>query len=138
VSPDDIEFRAYPCAECPWRRDTNLALFSDADFAKLRAADAGVITSINDPAELGELLSAPAMACHKDQLDTAHPLRLCAGWLVAVGNDHLWTRMKILTGALPASALSPGNDWPALYTDLDEMQSRRPDANGRVSSNARH
>ncbi|WP_433463943.1 DUF6283 family protein [Spirillospora sp. CA-128828] len=125
---DSVEFRTFPCAECPWRRDADLSLFTDDDFAKLRAADVGVIGTINDPNEVDDLLAAPGMACHKDQPGTPHPLRLCAGWLTAVGPHHLGTRMRIAIGALPASAVVPNEDWPPLYEDLDELLRHRPDA----------
>lgn len=41
------------------------------------------------------------MACHRDQPGTAHPMRLCAGWLAVVGRDHLGVRLKILAGSCP-------------------------------------
>jgi hypothetical protein len=123
---ETVEFRTLPCVRCPWRRDANLSLFTDDDFARLLAANAGVIVTINDPAEVYGLLAAPCMVCHKDQVDTAHPLRLCAGWLAVVGPHHLGIRIRILTGALPASAVVPGQDWPSLYTNLDELLSSRP------------
>jgi Family of unknown function (DUF6283) len=128
VVADSVEFRTFPCAECPWRRDADLSLFTDSDFATLRAADAGVIGTINDPAEVDDLLAAPSMVCHKDQPGTPHPLRLCAGWLVVVGHHHLGTRIRIATGALPGAAVVPDENWPPLYEDLDELLRHRPDA----------
>ncbi|MGK5557969.1 hypothetical protein ACSNOI_40825 [Actinomadura kijaniata] len=50
------------------------------------------------------------MACHKDQADTAHPLRLCAGWLAVVGPDHIGVRIAMLTGRLLAEAVYPPDE----------------------------
>lgn len=125
------EFRARPCAGagrvCPWRRDADLTLFSEEDMARLIRASGGDTTggahSLDDAARM---MSAPRMACHRDQPDTAHPLRLCAGWLTVIGPDHAATRLSVLTGRLPAEAIEPDTStWPALHASLAELLERR-------------
>jgi hypothetical protein len=113
-----LEHRRYPCQQCPWRKDADLADFTDADFIKLGAANG------RPGAEAS--LDGPMMSCHLDQPGTAHAMRLCGGWLATVGHDHLAVRFHVLTGKLPADVLAPGEDWPALYADLDEMLAHRP------------
>ncbi|ANY10694.1 hypothetical protein AFB00_30270 (plasmid) [Pseudonocardia sp. HH130630-07] len=45
----------------------------------------------------------------------------CAGWLAAVGADHLGARLAIAQGRLPAEALQPDPDGPALYGSWAEL-----------------
>lgn len=113
-----IEHRKRPCAKCPWRRDCDLSVFGDDDFRKLARVN-GVP---GDEAPVG----TPPMACHLDQEDTAHPLRLRAGWLAVVGHHSLTMRLRVMMGDLPADALGPGPGWPALYQGLAEMLAARP------------
>lgn len=113
-----LEHRRRPCQRCPWRRDCDLTGFTDADFAKLTAANG------RPRDEAG--LRAPMMSCHLDQPDTTHAMRLCAGWLVTVGPDHLAVRCHVLGERLPEDALAPGGDWPALYSSLEELLAHRP------------
>ena len=115
--------RRYPCAQCPWRADVDLAMFSDADMAKLARAN-GVT---RDEASM----DAPAMACHLDQPGSAHPMRLCAGWMAVVGQHHLGIRMAVIAGRLPAEALALRPDWPALRTSLSELLTDRRTRNTR-------
>ncbi|MCZ1012167.1 DUF6283 family protein [Streptomyces lydicus] len=112
------EFRSRPCAgRCPWIVGTNLADFSDADFAKLERA--------NGTPDCQAGLEAPNMACHLDQPGTAHALRLCAGWLAVVGHHHHGVILAVLSGRLPETVLEPGDDWPELHPDLDTMIAER-------------
>jgi hypothetical protein len=73
----DLKDRGWPCGKFPWRVDTNLAEFSDADFTKLQAANGcgGAEASV----------TAPIRACHLDQRDTLYPMRLCARCLPSMG-----------------------------------------------------
>nr|WP_225954516.1 DUF6283 family protein [Kibdelosporangium phytohabitans] len=110
-------YRARPCAQCPWRTDADLSLFSDDDMVKLERAD-------GSPG--GEAApSAPAMSCHLDQPGTAHAMRLCAGWLAVVGPHHLGIRMAVIAGRLPEQALSVGQDWAELFANLDQLVAER-------------
>jgi hypothetical protein len=86
----ELEHRGKPCVKCPWQADANLTDFSDADFDKLQAANG--CRGAEAP------VTAPMMACHLDQPDTAHPMRLCAGYLAVVGRDHLGVRLKVMAG----------------------------------------
>jgi hypothetical protein len=36
------------------------------------------------------------------------------------------TRMNVMAGDLPADVFVPGDDWPDLYQDLDELLRHRP------------
>jgi hypothetical protein len=120
-----MEYRRRPCPTgpgtvgCPWLRDTDLTCFSDRDFEKLARADG--------TADQEAPLSAPLMSCHQDQPDTAHPLRLCAGWLAVVGGYHFAVRTGIIAGDLPGEVTAPQQGWAALYPSLADMLTHRSD-----------
>jgi hypothetical protein len=118
VGVNEIEHRSRPCLRCPWRSDCDLKAFTDADFDMLASADGR--PGCEAP------LDAPMIACHLDRPDTAHPKRLCAGWLAVVGPDHLAVRFHVLAGRLPVHALAPGADLPTLHTNLVELLAHRP------------
>ncbi|MBR7830614.1 hypothetical protein KDK95_30210 [Actinospica sp. MGRD01-02] len=129
ASPDGgppLDYRRRPCTECPWRRDADLGKFTDSDFAKLEATN-GIPGTEAPP-------SAAAMSCHLDQPDTAHPLRLCAGWLAVIGYHHLAIRLHVIANRLPPAALTADADWPALYDDLAEMKRHRPNRSQDLST----
>jgi hypothetical protein len=117
----EIEYRRRPCSRCPWRQDSDLSAFSDADFRKLEAA--------NGSASAEAPLTAPMMSCHLDQPGTSRPMRLCAGWLATVGPDHLGVRLHLIAERLRPDCLQTAADWPALHATLDDMnrQRRQPD-----------
>jgi hypothetical protein len=46
--------------------------------------------------------------------------------------DHLAVRLHVLTGALPVDVLAPGQDWPALYSNLDELLAHRAGGSDRA------
>lgn len=110
----ETEHRRRPCTACPWRTDTDLTLFSRDDMVKLARADQG-----------RDQLGSPLMGCHLDQPGTAHPLRLCAGWLAAVGPEHLGVRMQVICERLPVGVLEPGRDWPELFESLEQLLAAR-------------
>ena len=109
--------RTHPCTQCPWRTDADQSAFSDEDMAKLLHA--------NGIAGVEAALGAPAMACHVDQPSTAHPMRLCAGWLAVVGPHHLGVRMDMISGRLPESAVVAGPTWPQLHRDFNDLMAAR-------------
>ncbi len=109
--------RTRPCTQCPWRRDADLTAFSDADMTKL--ANANGSPGCEAPTD------APAMSCHLDQPDTAHPMRLCAGWLAVVGRHHLGIRMALMIDKLPPAAVDANDDWPPLHASLDDLRTER-------------
>lgn len=106
-----LPHRLYPCAECPWRRDTTPGQFPACRYDALRT------TSEQQPgAEPG--FDAPMFACHKSPEGREEA---CAGWLAAVGHRHLGVRLAVATGRLPATALTPGGDWPPLFDTYRDM-----------------
>ncbi|MEU6718267.1 DUF6283 family protein [Nonomuraea sp. NPDC046802] len=125
-----LEFRARPCAGepvCPWRRDADLTAYTDEDRQRLIEASRGDTRGgAYTLAEAEQIAGGRRMACHLDQLDTAHPLRLCAGWLAVIGPHHFRTRLSVLIGQLPVEAIRPTTTaWPPLVEDLDELLERR-------------
>lgn len=111
------EYRESPCTRCPWRVDADLTVFTDADMDRLRRAD-------GTPGREAPL-DARTIACHLDQPGTAHPMRLCSGWLAVVGPYHLGVRMLVIAGKLPAAVLSRRPGWPALVDSLATLLARR-------------
>ena len=105
-----MPYRRFPCAECPWRRDTTSGQFPACRYEQLEN------TSGAPGAEAG--LNAPLFACHKT---TEGREQACAGWLAVAGRDHLGVRLAVATNRLPAEALDPGDGWPALFDSYIEM-----------------
>jgi hypothetical protein len=106
----ELPYMQRPCAECPWRVDQPAGRFDACRYDALRE------TSGRPGAEAH--LGAPIFACHKSQEGSD---RACAGWLATVGCEHIGIRMAVVTGRLPAEALSPGDDWPELYRSYEDM-----------------
>lgn len=106
--------RTQPCAECPWRTDTPPGKFPIERYEAL----AGTSGSRGAEAPLG----APMFACHKSGEGKE---RACAGWLASVGYEHLGVRLAVVTGALPAEALTPDPDWPELFDTYEQMAARQ-------------
>ena len=102
--------RRYPCAECPFRRDTASGMFPACRYEALRE------TAGERGAEAG--LNAPMSACHKSPEGREEA---CAGWLAVCGIEHLGVRMAVLTGRLEPADLQPGEDWPELFASYAEM-----------------
>ncbi|MBO2461141.1 DUF6283 family protein [Actinomadura violacea] len=100
-----------PCRACPWRVDT----IGRIRFPNIAEYAAGTIGRPGEEAPLGALL----FGCHAVK---AEPGWLCAGWLAVVGRDHLTVRYAVALGALPAAALTPGRDWPALFPTYSAME----------------
>ncbi|WP_425301265.1 DUF6283 family protein [Nocardia wallacei] len=69
-----LPHRRYPCAECPWRRDTPAGQFSQERYDDLAA-------TTGSPGREA-WLDAPLLACHKSPEGGEET---CAGWLAAVG-----------------------------------------------------
>ena len=107
---DGLPHRRYPCAECPFRRDTEPGQFPACRYEALEQ------TAGRPGAEAP--LGAPLFACHKS---TEGRDEACAGWLAVVGYDHIGVRIAVAFGELPADALEPGDDWPELFSTYDEM-----------------
>ncbi|MFI6883848.1 DUF6283 family protein [Streptosporangium canum] len=127
IAAEVTEYRTRPCAGtgrvCPWRTDADLTAFSDADMDRLvRAGGGDTAPGAHSLDDVERMAAAPQMACHRDQPDTAHSLRLCAGWLAVVGPHHLLTRMSVLSGRLPRAAVEPDTSgWPPLHASLGAL-----------------
>ena len=102
--------RSYPCAECPFRRDTEPGQFPACRYDALRA-------TVGAPGR-EQPLGAPMFACHKTAEGNE---QACAGWLAVSGAEHIGVRLAVATGRLPAEALAPREGWPALFDSYDEM-----------------
>ncbi|MYR58330.1 hypothetical protein GTY54_19525 [Streptomyces sp. SID625] len=61
-------------------------------------------------------------ACHKTPEGRE---KACAGWLAAVGHEHVGVRLAVAQRRLPREALTPGDDWPLLFTSYTEMAARQ-------------
>ena len=109
-SAGDVPRRRYPCAECPFRRDTPPGMFPACRYDALRAT-AG---APGREAPLG----APMFACHKSAEGGEEA---CAGWLAVEGYGHLGVRLAVALERLPVSALSPGAGRPELFGSYGEM-----------------
>ncbi len=105
-----LPHRRYPCAECPFRRDTPPGQFPACRYEALRE------TAGERGAEAG--LSAPMFACHKSPEGREEA---CAGWLAVCGIEHLGVRMAVLASRLEPEDLRPGKNWPALFASYAEM-----------------
>lgn len=100
--------RRYPCAECPFRRDTKPGQFSSRRYDALRKTS-------TSPG-----IDTPMFGCHKGAPGTDEDLA-CAGWLAVAGNAHPMVRLAVLTGQLDPADLQPARGWPELFASYDEM-----------------
>jgi len=57
-------------------------------------------------------------ACHKSAEGREEA---CAGWLAAVGYEHIGVRIALTRGDLPVAAMEPGEGWPELFGTYEEM-----------------
>ncbi|MFI7445821.1 DUF6283 family protein [Nonomuraea indica] len=123
--PPVLLLHGHPRTSATWHRVAPRLV--EEDMLRLQRAQHGVMrTTDTSEADVARLTRAPRMACHKDQPDTAHPMRLCAGWLAVVGPDHIGVRLSLIDGRLPAEAIDPDTrDWPALHASLAELMARR-------------
>lgn len=103
----DLPHRRYPCAECPFRRDTEPGMFPASRYEALRS-------TVGDPAPPG----APVFACHKTSEGKD---QVCAGWLAVTGWGHVGIRLALARGELPVEAMEPGEDWPELFSSYEKM-----------------
>jgi Family of unknown function (DUF6283) len=107
---DRLPRRRYPCAECPFRRDTEPGQFPACRYEALRAT-AGAPGAEVPP-------GAPVFACH---MSTEGRDQACAGWLAVCGIEHIGMRIAVLAGRLEPEDLRPGDGWPELFGSYDEM-----------------
>lgn len=100
-----------PCAECPWVAATPPGQFPPERYAALRA-------TTGSPGREA-WLDAPWFGCHKAREGEDF---YCAGWLAAVGVEHLGVRVAVARGAVDVAALAPGPDWPPLHASYEELE----------------
>lgn len=111
-----LPHRRYPCAECPFRRDTQPGQFPASRYEELAE-------TVGAPGHEADF-TAPIFACHKSPEGREEA---CAGWLAVCGIEHLRIRLALVEGRLPASALAPGAGWPELFTTYEEMAEAQAD-----------
>lgn len=111
MTDEALPRRRRPCAECPWRTDTDPGQFPACRYDALEA------TSGRPGAEAQ--IGSPLFACHKSPEGREEA---CAGWLAAVGHSHLGVRLAVVAGRLDAGALLPGEDWPELFDSYEAMR----------------
>ena len=100
-----------PCTECPWVAATPPGQFPAENYERLAATGYG-----RTGAEAG--LTATWFACHKaPEGQEFH----CAGWLAAVGVEHLGVRLSCAAGHTDPATLAPGEDWPELHPTWDAL-----------------
>lgn len=99
-----------PCVRCPWSRTTPPGEFPLERYESLR-------NTVGAPGQ-EVAICGPMFACHKTPEGREQP---CAGWLAAVGREHIGVRVAVATGRLDPAALDPKPGWPALFTDYDEL-----------------
>lgn len=112
--------RRFPCAECPWRRDT-----PPGQFAACRYEGLTETSTQPQVASVADIVRQPMFACHKSPEGREEA---CAGWLAVAGHENLAVRLAVATGRLPGVALEPGEGWPRLFDSFEEMaavQARR-------------
>lgn len=113
-----MPYRAYPCAECPFRRDN--AHNANAKFpaeAWEHLADSAPRSGDNDHPDMTD----PLFGCHMGTPGHADDDLACAGWLALVGEHHVRIRLAIATGDLPAEALQAGDTWPPMHSTWDQV-----------------
>jgi hypothetical protein len=107
---DPLPRRRFPCAECPFRRDTKPGRFPACRYDALRE-------TVGEPGR-EQPPGAPMFACHKSPEGREEA---CAGWLAVCGIEHLGVRMAVLTSRLEPEDLRPGEGWPELFASYEEM-----------------
>lgn len=97
-----------PCLSCPWRVDQDA---QDIPNFSLDLAERLERTCHQD-------FGAPVFACHQSRKGKEFP---CAGWLAVYGANSIAVRMMVIGGRIQPDALQPGEDWPELHTDFEEV-----------------
>jgi len=52
--------------------------------------------------------------------------------------EHLGVRLAVVLGRLPASTLSPGENWPELFSSYDELAERNGVADASPTAPPQH
>ncbi|MGI0646776.1 DUF6283 family protein [Pseudomonas aeruginosa] len=105
---------AAPCPGCPWRVDK---VATDIPHFSLERAESLASTSPCAKG-FGPSYTDNMFACHQSKEGEEFA---CAGWLASVGERHPAVRLSVFRGTLPMSALKPGENWPQLHTNYQEV-----------------
>lgn len=103
-----------PCASCPWRRD---AVASDIPNFDMTLAER-LAATCPDHRNVGPEFGAGIFACHQSKPGAEFA---CAGWLATVGHRHPGVRYEIHSGRLDPAALDPGEGWPELHDNYQQV-----------------
>lgn len=115
-----------PCTSCPWRR---VASADDIPNFDLELAEK-LADTCPDHRGMGPDFGAPVFACHQSRDGEEFA---CAGWLAKVGHRHPAVRLAVMSRRLDPAALEPGESWPELHEDYQEVLEKL-----RASSNVNH
>lgn len=102
-----------PCPSCPWRVDQDATAIPNFSLEK---AERLAATSQQDG--YGPEWGAPQFACHQSRDGDEI---VCAGWLAVEGHAHPGVRLNVAQGFVDADALRPGDDWPELHDDFQQV-----------------
>lgn len=102
-----------PCPSCPWRVDQDATTIPNF---RLDLAEDLADTCGRQGADVA--LDGRWFACHHCKPDEEFP---CAGWLAATGWYHIGVRIAVSQGRVSPEALEPGENWPELHADYDDV-----------------
>lgn len=105
---------ARPCPSCPWRICQDARAIPNFDLVLAES----LARTCPDASGFGPSWDASVFACHQSRC--GHEIA-CAGWLAVVGSAHPGVRLAVMHGTLPATALRPGADWPALHSNYQQV-----------------
>lgn len=103
-----------PCASCPWRTGATADDIPNFDIALAESLSA----TCPDKRGMGPDFGASIFACHQSKQGEEFA---CAGWLAMVGHCHPRVRLAVKMKELDASALEPGDDWPELHDNYQQV-----------------
>lgn len=103
-----------PCASCPWRVDQDASNIPNFSLEKAE----GLSACCPDHRDMGPDFGAPVFSCHQSKDGEEFP---CARWLATVGSRHPSMRMAVMSGRIPAEAMSPQDGWPKLHDNYPEV-----------------
>ena len=113
----DFPRRRYPCDECPIRADN--AGNPASKFPAIRWRE--LTASVESAGGFGPVFGSPMFGCHKGKPGQPGEDLACAGWLASFGAAHPRVRLAVATGQLDPSDLSPGENWPPLFTEWRDL-----------------
>ena len=114
MSQCGINKLATPCASCPWRTNTTAR---DIPNFSMPLAES-LASTCPDARDHGPDFFATYFACHQSKPGSEFA---CAGWLAKVGHRHPRVRLAVSRDQLDAAALSPGDGWPDLHDNYQQV-----------------